>query len=85
MFSVIPAIKSKQAAFIFFKLSIEKIETMNLILVILSLFAATCYAANGQGKLQIGIKKRVEDCTMKTRKNDLVHIHYTVRQIDNDG
>lgn len=54
---------------------------MKLILVILSLFAATCY---GQAKLKIGIKKRVE-CTIKTRKNDLVHIHYTARQIDNDG
>lgn len=51
---------------------------MKQLVVILSLFAATSYAANGQGKLQIGIKKRVEDCTTKTRKGDLVHIHYTV-------
>lgn len=53
---------------------------MKLIFVLVSMFAATCYAANGQGKLQIGIKKRVEDCTTKTRKGDLVHIHYTVSE-----
>lgn len=52
------------------------------VLVILSVFAATCYAANSQGKLQIGIKKRVEDCTTKTRKGDLVHIHYTVSETE---
>jgi FK506-binding protein 2 len=30
-----------------------------------------------QQKLKIGVKKRIENCTMKTRKNDLVSIHYT--------
>jgi len=28
-------------------------------------------------KLQIGIKKRVEDCTKKSRKGDVLHVHYT--------
>ncbi|EEB17879.1 FK506-binding protein 2 precursor, putative [Pediculus humanus corporis] len=28
-------------------------------------------------KLQIGIKKRVENCKMKSRKGDLLHMHYT--------
>lgn len=51
---------------------------MKLIVVTVSLFVTACLAATSPGKLQIGIKKRVEDCTMKTRKNDLVHIHYTV-------
>lgn len=32
---------------------------------------------NAEAKLKIGIKKRVE-CTNKTKKGDLVHIHYTV-------
>lgn len=30
-------------------------------------------------KLQIGIKKRVEDCQRKSRRGDLLHIHYRVR------
>lgn len=29
-------------------------------------------------KLQIGIKKRVENCERKSRKGDLLHIHYRV-------
>ncbi|KAJ6636736.1 Peptidyl-prolyl cis-trans isomerase FKBP2 [Pseudolycoriella hygida] len=31
---------------------------------------------NAEAKLKIGIKKRVE-CTTKSKKGDLVHIHYT--------
>lgn len=33
---------------------------------------------NAEAKLKIGIKKRIEDCTTKTKKGDLVHMHYTV-------
>lgn len=29
-------------------------------------------------KLQIGIKKRVDNCKTKSRKGDLLHMHYTV-------
>lgn len=29
-------------------------------------------------KLQIGIKKRVDDCTMKSRKGDTLHMQYRV-------
>jgi hypothetical protein len=29
-------------------------------------------------KLQIGVKKRVDDCTVKSRKGDMLHMHYTV-------
>lgn len=29
-------------------------------------------------KLQIGIKKRVENCTIKSKRGDLLHMHYTV-------
>lgn len=32
-------------------------------------------------KLQIGIKKRVEDCQRKSRRGDLLHIHYRVRTL----
>ncbi|KAJ8281622.1 hypothetical protein COCON_G00041410 [Conger conger] len=28
-------------------------------------------------KLQIGIKKRVDNCPMKSRKGDVLHMHYT--------
>uniref|UniRef100_A0A182QPG0 peptidylprolyl isomerase n=1 Tax=Anopheles farauti TaxID=69004 RepID=A0A182QPG0_9DIPT len=29
------------------------------------------------GKLKIGVKKRVENCSVRTKKGDLVHMHYT--------
>lgn len=29
-------------------------------------------------KLQIGVKKRVEDCKMRSRRGDSLHMHYTV-------
>ena len=29
-------------------------------------------------KLQIGIKKRVDNCKVKSRKGDMLHMHYTV-------
>ncbi|MCL4129003.1 UNVERIFIED_CONTAM: hypothetical protein GTU68_063063 [Idotea baltica] len=28
-------------------------------------------------KLQIGVKKRVENCTIRSRRGDLLHMHYT--------
>ena len=31
-------------------------------------------------KLQIGVKKRVENCSIKSRKGDLLHMHYTVKR-----
>lgn len=47
-------------------------------LVILSIDAD----ANKDKKLQIGIKKRVdpEKCKVKSRKGDVLHMHYTVNQ-----
>lgn len=32
----------------------------------------------GEKKLQIGVKKRVQDCTVKSRNGDKLHMHYTV-------
>ncbi|XP_053668594.1 peptidyl-prolyl cis-trans isomerase FKBP2 [Anopheles marshallii] len=32
---------------------------------------------SADGKLKIGVKKRVENCTVRTKKGDLVHMHYT--------
>lgn len=50
---------------------------MKHIWTILAVICALGYAVDGQ-KLQIGVKKRVENCTQKAKKGDLVHIHYTV-------
>nr|CDJ94005.1 Peptidyl-prolyl cis-trans isomerase domain containing protein [Haemonchus contortus] len=33
-------------------------------------------------KLQIGIKKRAESCEMKSRKGDVLHMHYTGTLLD---
>lgn len=52
---------------------------MKSFVVILSIFLAIDYTMAAQ-KLQIGIKKRVENCEMKAQKGDLVHVHYTVRE-----
>lgn len=51
---------------------------MNNLIAIIFATLTIVLMVNGEGKLQIGIKKRVENCTTKTRKGDLVHIHYTV-------
>lgn len=29
-------------------------------------------------KLQIGVKKRVKDCKMRSKREDSLHMHYTV-------
>ncbi|CAD7093088.1 unnamed protein product [Hermetia illucens] len=42
--------------------------------VLFALFVAVL--GNGEPRVKIGIKKRVEDCTAKTRKGDFVHVHY---------
>ncbi|XP_044878700.1 vascular endothelial growth factor A-A-like isoform X2 [Mauremys mutica] len=41
---------------------------------------ALCHPAlgtEGKRKLQIGVKKRVENCPIKSRKGDVLHMHYT--------
>lgn len=57
---------------------------MKILFTIVS-FAIALSCANAQTskpQLQIGIKKRVENCQVKTQKGDLVHIHYTVSTFD---
>lgn len=39
---------------------------------------ASTVAADSKKKLQIGVKKRVEDCKIRSRKGDFLHMHYTV-------
>jgi FK506-binding protein 2 len=41
--------------------------------------AAFCEEKKASKKLQIGVKKRVENCTLKSKKGDVLHMHYTVR------
>jgi hypothetical protein len=33
---------------------------------------------NLKKKLQIGVKKRVDNCHVKSKKGDFLHMHYTV-------
>lgn len=40
---------------------------------------ALAQSVHAEAKLKIGVKKRVENCTVRTKKGDLVHMHYTVR------
>lgn len=44
-----------------------------------AIILASFCAADGksEAKLKIGVKKRVENCTIKSKKNDLLHMHYT--------
>lgn len=52
---------------------------VSILLFTLSVLVAGQYAsgADQAGKLKIGIKKRVENCEQKTRKGDMVEMHYT--------
>ncbi|XP_075401648.1 peptidyl-prolyl cis-trans isomerase FKBP2 isoform X2 [Tenrec ecaudatus] len=42
-----------------------------------ALATATAPGAEGKRKLQIGVKKRAEHCPIKSRKGDVLHMHYT--------
>jgi hypothetical protein len=54
-----------------------------LFLVVLSNFDLTLSdddkSANAKKKLQIGVKKRVDNCQVKSKKGDFLHMHYKVR------
>ncbi|KAF7697237.1 hypothetical protein HF521_005655 [Silurus meridionalis] len=47
-----------------------------LVLTLMSLLTEVVYGADKK-KLQIGIKKRVENCPIKSRKGDVLNMHYT--------
>ena len=52
---------------------------MNFVGFLIVCFAALALAQEGKSKkLQIGIKKRVENCSIKSKRGDLLHMHYTV-------
>uniref|UniRef100_A0A8R1I2P3 peptidylprolyl isomerase n=1 Tax=Caenorhabditis japonica TaxID=281687 RepID=A0A8R1I2P3_CAEJA len=51
---------------------------------LLAVLAVSAYAADETkiDKLQIGIKKRAENCEQKSRKGDQLHMHYTGTLLD---
>lgn len=49
-----------------------------LSLCLSALATAAAGAEGGKRKLQIGVKKRVDHCPIKSRKGDVLHMHYTV-------
>lgn len=49
-----------------------------LLLILILFFACEIFADKTKEKLQIGIKKRVENCSIKSKKGDFLHIHYSV-------
>jgi peptidylprolyl isomerase/FK506-binding protein 2 len=57
--------------------------TVFLFLVVLSTFDSTLGVddknAKAKKKLQIGVKKRVDNCQVKSKKGDFLHMHYKVR------
>ena len=52
------------------------------VLFFISAVWATSETTDKKKKLQIGIKKRVDpdQCPIKSRKGDTLHMHYTVNQ-----
>eukprot|EP00088_Acartia_fossae_P071430 TRINITY_DN9797_c0_g1_i10.p1 TRINITY_DN9797_c0_g1~~TRINITY_DN9797_c0_g1_i10.p1 ORF type:complete len:138 (-),score=34.02 TRINITY_DN9797_c0_g1_i10:139-552(-) len=47
-------------------------------LILLSCLLTVAWASEKQvTKLQIGVKKKVADCTMRSKKGDKLHMHYT--------
>ena len=50
--------------------------------VLIVFFAVALLSLSWQvegGKLQIGVKKKVENCERRTKKGDRLQMHYTVR------
>ncbi|KAF5286775.1 hypothetical protein FQR65_LT12445 [Abscondita terminalis] len=46
------------------------------LLVILLLIIQTDAKDQAKKKLKIGVKRRVDNCTVKSKKGDLLHVHY---------
>lgn len=53
----------------------SKLHLLSLLLLVIVVVIAKEGKSN---KLQIGIKKRVENCSVKSKRGDLLHMHYTV-------
>ncbi|XP_074129493.1 peptidyl-prolyl cis-trans isomerase FKBP2 isoform X1 [Sminthopsis crassicaudata] len=63
---------------------LDRVMQLSWLLVFLSLCLGVLPTRAGEGKrkLQIGVKKRVDHCPLKSRKGDVLHIHYTGRLED---
>lgn len=58
---------------------------MSIVWISLLLFVVTVDVINADAKvtkLQIGVKKRVDNCSVKSKKGDVLHMHYTVSCCD---
>ena len=57
---------------------------LSVVVVLISLLSNVSFAEEEKKtavkKLQIGVKKRVENCEQKSRRGDLLSMHYTVRK-----
>lgn len=54
---------------------------LSWVLTVLSICVSalvTATGTEGKRKLQIGVKKRADHCPIKSRKGDVLHMHYTV-------
>ncbi len=51
---------------------------MSKYLIIVALLLVIIVNTLAEDKLQIGIKKKVENCEKKSKKGDRLHMHYTV-------
>ncbi|KAI1898713.1 hypothetical protein AGOR_G00075200 [Albula goreensis] len=56
---------------------VQNMKIYFLLAVTLVSFAPLAVKGGDKKKLQIGIKKRVDNCPMKSRKGDVLHMHYT--------
>ncbi|XP_061729216.1 peptidyl-prolyl cis-trans isomerase FKBP2 [Cydia pomonella] len=52
-------------------------KIMLFVLVLMSIISHVVIASTAPTKLQIGVKKRPSECPIKSRKGDLLHMHYT--------
>jgi peptidylprolyl isomerase/FK506-binding protein 2 len=53
-------------------------ENMSKYLIVVALLLMIIVNTLAEDKLQIGIKKKVDNCEKKSKKGDRLHMHYTV-------
>lgn len=52
-------------------------KLLGCVCVLLAIFVSACDAGDSKKQLQIGIKKKVENCQMTAKKGDSLSMHYT--------
>ena len=55
-----------------------KMKLLGVFLVVLFVGVFMDQAEANKKKLQIGVKKKVENCDRRSKKGDTLHMHYTV-------